>query len=164
MSWTSVHSSSGTLSDLIPWIYFSLPLYNRKGFELGHTWMAYCFPYSLQSKSEFGNKKFMIWATVSSWSCFCWLYRASPCFAAKNIINLILIFDHLVMFMYRLFSYVVWRGCLLWPVRSLGKTLLAFALFHSVLQGQIHLLLQAFLDFLLLHSSPLNVKDIIFGC
>ena len=26
MSWTSVHSSSGTLSDLIPWIYFSLPL------------------------------------------------------------------------------------------------------------------------------------------
>ena len=22
----------------------------------------------------------MIWATVSSWSCFCWLYRASPSF------------------------------------------------------------------------------------
>ena len=36
---TSVHSSSGTLSDLIPWIYLSLPLYNRKGFDLGHTWM-----------------------------------------------------------------------------------------------------------------------------
>ena len=31
MSWASVHSSSGTLSDLILWIYFSLPLYNRKG-------------------------------------------------------------------------------------------------------------------------------------
>ena len=29
----------------------------------------------------------MIWATVSSWSCFCWLYRASPSLAAKNIIN-----------------------------------------------------------------------------
>ena len=28
-------------------------------------------------------------ATVSSWSCFCWLYRASPSLAAKNIINLI---------------------------------------------------------------------------
>ena len=40
MSWTSVHSSSGTLSDLIPWIYFSLPLYNHKGFDLGHTWMV----------------------------------------------------------------------------------------------------------------------------
>ena len=32
----------------------------------------------------------MIWATVSSWSCFCWLYRA-PSFPAKNIINLILV-------------------------------------------------------------------------
>ena len=31
----------------------------------------------------------MIWATVHSWSCFCWLYRASPSLAAKNIINLI---------------------------------------------------------------------------
>ena len=40
MPWTSVHSSSGTLSDLIPWINFSLPLYNRKGFNLGHTWMV----------------------------------------------------------------------------------------------------------------------------
>ena len=40
MSQISVHSSSGTLvSDLIPWIYFSLPLYNHKGFDLGHTWM-----------------------------------------------------------------------------------------------------------------------------
>ena len=33
----------------------------------------------------------MIWATVSSRSCFCWLYRASPSFAAENIINLILV-------------------------------------------------------------------------
>ena len=31
----------------------------------------------------------MIWAIVSSWSCFFWLYRASPSLAAKNIINLI---------------------------------------------------------------------------
>ena len=31
----------------------------------------------------------MIWASFNSWSCFCWLYRASPCLAAKNIINLI---------------------------------------------------------------------------
>ena len=40
MSWTSIHSSSGTLSDLIPWIYFSLPLYKHKGFDLDHTWMV----------------------------------------------------------------------------------------------------------------------------
>ena len=31
----------------------------------------------------------MIWAIVSSRSCFCWLYRASPSLAAKNIINLL---------------------------------------------------------------------------
>ena len=37
MSQTSIHSSLGTLSDLIPLIYFSLPLYNCKGFDLGHT-------------------------------------------------------------------------------------------------------------------------------
>ena len=36
---TFVHSSSGTLSDLIPWVYLSLPLYNHKGFDLGHVWM-----------------------------------------------------------------------------------------------------------------------------
>ena len=47
------------------------------------------FLYFLQFKSEFGNKEFTIWATVSSLSCFCWLYRASPSLAAKNIINLI---------------------------------------------------------------------------
>ena len=41
------------------------------------------------------------------------------------------------------------------PVHFLGKTLLAFALLHSVFQGQICLLRQVFLDFLLLHSSPL---------
>ena len=40
MSWTSVHSSSETLSYLIPWVYVSLPLYNCEGFDLGHTWMV----------------------------------------------------------------------------------------------------------------------------
>ena len=49
------------------------------------------FPYFLQFKSEFGNKEFMIWATVSSWSCFCWVYRATPFLSTKNIINLICI-------------------------------------------------------------------------
>ena len=37
MSRTSIHSSSRTLSDLVPSVYFSLPLYNHKGFDLGHT-------------------------------------------------------------------------------------------------------------------------------
>ena len=47
------------------------------------------FPYFLQFKPEFCNKEFMILATVSSRSCFCWLYRVSPSLAAKNIISLI---------------------------------------------------------------------------
>ena len=65
----------------------------------------------------------MIWATVSSQSCFYWLYRASPSLTAKNIINLIL-------------GLTIWwwpcvesslvllkRGSLLWPVCSLEKTI-----------------------------------------
>ena len=58
------------------------------------------------------------------------------------------------MSMCRVFSCVAGRGRLLWPVHSLGKTLLAFALLHSVLQGQICLLLQVSLDLQLLHSGP----------
>ena len=91
MSQTSVHSSSGTLSDLIPWIYLSLPLYNRKGFDLGQPEWSRGFPYFLQLKSEFCNKEFKICARVSSQAFFCWLYRTSPPLAAKNIINLILV-------------------------------------------------------------------------
>ena len=84
-------------------------------------WMVYF----LQFKSEFGNKEFMIWATVSSWSCFCWLYRASPSLDAKNIINLDFGVGHLVMSMCRVFSCVAGRGCLLWPVHFLGTTLIS---------------------------------------
>ena len=40
------------------------------------------------------------------------------------------------MSMCRIVSCVIGRGCLLWPVRSLGKTLLAFALLHFILQDQ----------------------------
>ena len=82
----------------------------------------------------------MIWATVSSWSCFCWLYRASPSLAAKNIINLVSVLT--IWWCPRVEYCVVGRGCLLWPVHFLGKILLAFSLLHSVLQGQICLLLQ----------------------
>ena len=63
------------------------------------------------------------------------------------------------MSMCRVFSCVVGRVYLLWPVCSLGKTLLAFVLLHSVLQGQICLV---FLDFLLLHSSLLEWKGHLF--
>ena len=80
------------------------------------------FPYFLQFKSEFWNFEIMIWATVSSWSCFCWPYRISLSLAAKNIISLIFGIDHQVTSMCRVFSCVVGRGCLLWTVCSLGKT------------------------------------------
>ena len=95
----------------------------------------------------------MIWATVSSRYCFCWLYRAYPSSAPKNIINQISV-DYLMTSMCSNVS-CVGRRYLLWPVHYFGKTLLAFALFHFVLQGQACLLLQISLEFLLLHSRPL---------
>ena len=88
MSWASVHSSSGTLIRSHPFHLLVLLLYNCKGFDVSHTWSS-GFPYFLQLKSEFGNKKFMVWTTVRSQSSFCWLYRAFPSSATKNIINLI---------------------------------------------------------------------------
>ena len=103
----------------------------------------------------------MIWATVSSQSCFCWLCRVSPSLATNNIINLILVWA-IQWCPYVVSSCVVGRGCLPWPAWSLGKTLLPFALLHSVLQGQTCLLLQVFLNFLILHSSPLKWKGHLF--
>ena len=46
---------------------------------------------------------------------------------------------------------------------SLGKTLLAFALLHFVLQGQTWLLVQESLDFLLGIPISCDEKDIFFG-
>ena len=66
------------------------------------------------------------------------------------------------MSMCRVFSSVVGRGFLLWPLCFLGKTLLASAVHHSVLQDQIFLLLQVSLDFPLLHFSPLWGKEHLF--
>ena len=57
--WTSVHRSSGTLSDLTPWIYLSLPLYSCKRFDLFIAEWSSGFPYFLQFKSV---------ALRSSWS------------------------------------------------------------------------------------------------
>ena len=48
-------------------------------------------------------------------------------------------------------------------MRSLGKSLLALALLHSVLQGQICLLLQVFLDFCSCILVPYNEKTSFWG-
>ena len=58
------------------------------------------------------------------------------------------------MSMCKAISCVDEKGYLLWLVYSLGRIQLSFALLHFVLQGQICLLLQVYLDFLLLHSNP----------
>ena len=55
-----------------------------------------------------------------------------------------------VCFSQDILEYGTWN-----PVHSLGKTLLAFALVHSVLQGQTYMSFPVSLDFRLLHSSPL---------
>ena len=68
------------------------------------------------------------------------------------------------MFMCRVFSCVVERGCMLWPVCSLGRTLLAFALLHSVLQGQICVLLLVILDSYFCIPVPYNENDTFWGC
>ena len=58
------------------------------------------------------------------------------------------------MSMCSVISCVVGRECLLWPVCSLGKTLLAFDWLHFVLQGQICLLLQYLLTPTFAFQSP----------
>ena len=102
----------------------------------------------------------MIWTTASSRPYFCWLYRASPSLATKNIINLILVLTILVISLCRVMSCVVGKGCLLWPLCSLDKTLPA--LLHFVLQDQTYLLLCISLDFIPLHCNPLWWKGHFF--
>ena len=85
------------LSDLIPWIYLSLPLYNSKGFDLGHTWMVVFSPtfftfhmmYSAYKLNKQGDNiqpwcvPFPIWnqsvpclvLTVASWPAYRFLMK-----------------------------------------------------------------------------------------
>ena len=70
--------------------------------------------------------------------------------------------DHLVMYMCRVFSWVVEKWCLVWPVCSLDKTSLVFALLHFVLQGQTRLLFWYFWTSYLCISTPFDEKDMFF--
>ena len=91
MLWISIHSSSGTLSSRSSPLNLgvnSTHIIIRNLIEIIPEWLS-SFSCFLQFEPEFCNKKFVIWATVSSLCC--WLYRASPSSAAKNIINLILV-------------------------------------------------------------------------
>ena len=79
MSRTSIYSSSGIVSIIssLEYICHFHCIIIRELISVMPEWSS-GFAYFLQFKSEFGGKEFMIWATVSSRSCFCWLYRASP--------------------------------------------------------------------------------------
>ena len=95
----------------------------------------------------------MFWATVSSRSCFCWLYRASPSLAAKNIINLISVLTS--WWCPRVESSLVSLEEGVCCVQHVLLTkLFIFSFLHFVLQGQFCLLLEVSLDFLLWHSIP----------
>ena len=102
--WTARRSNQLILKEInwvmfLPWsCLFILPGIISPPFSsniLGTCWLGIIpewssgVPYFLQFNSEFGKKECIIWATVSSQSCFCWLYRNSPSSAAKNIISLI---------------------------------------------------------------------------
>ena len=104
----------------------------------------------------------MIWATVSSQSCFSWLYRASPSLPAKNIINLISVLTIWWCPCVKL-SVVLLEESVTYDQCVLLAKLLAFALLHFVLLDQTCLLLQVSLDFLLLHFSPLWWKGHLLG-
>ena len=100
----------------------------------------------------------MIWATVSSRSCFFWLYRVSQTLTAKNIIRVWYSPSGDV----HVFC-VVGRGCLLWPVHSLGTTLLASSLLHFVLQGQTCMYSGYLLTSYFYILIPYDENDIFFG-
>ena len=70
--------------------------------------------------------------------------------------------DHMMMSMCKVAYFVVGRGCLLWPVCSLGKTLLAFALLHFVLQGQTCLSRFLLTSYFCI-PIPYGEKNIFFG-
>ena len=65
--------------------------------------------------------------------------------------------------MCRVFSCVVGRGCLLWPVHFLGKTLLVFALCHSVSKAKFACYSRCFLTSYFFIPVPFSEKDIFFG-
>ena len=152
----SIILQASCLSDLRPWIYFSLSLYNHKGYIWFRSYLngLVIFPYFLQFKSEFGNKDHDL-SHHQLPVLFLLTVKSSSIFGCKEYSQYDFCIDSLMMSICRVFSCVAERGCLLWPVLSLGKALLAFDLLCFVLQGQICLLLKVSPDFLLLNFNPL---------
>ena len=66
------------------------------------------------------------------------------------------------MSMFRVFSCVVGRGCLLWPVHSVGSTLLAFALLHFDSKAKFASYSSSLLTSYFCIPAPYGEKDIFF--
>ena len=157
MSWTSIHSSSGSLSIRSSPLNLFLTS-TVESFGLGIWFRSYLN--GLVVFPTFFNLSLNL-AIRSSWS----ETQSAPGLVFADCIELL----HLWLKRINLISVLTiwWYPC----VESslvlleegvcydqcvlLSELLLAFALLHSVLQGQIWLLLQVFLDFLLLCSSSL---------
>ena len=60
-------------------------------------------------------------------------------------------------------SCVVGRGCLLWPVPSLGRTLLAFALIHFVLKAKFTCYSRCLLTSYFVFQSPMIKRMSFLG-
>ena len=133
--------------------------------ELNWTEWSSGLTYFLQVEPELCNKELMIWATVSFWSCFRWLSRASLSSAAKNIISLVSVLT--IWWCPRVQSSLVLLRAV--AMNSAFSWQNSDSLFpaHFVLQGQTCLLLQVSLNLLILHSSPLwwkwHLSLFVFG-
>ena len=136
---------------------------NFKGFDLGHICWSSGFSYCPQFKYEFFNKEFMIWATVSSQSCFCWLYTASPSLAAGNIINLILLLTiwwcPYVESSLELEEGVCYDQCIL-----LAKPYYPLPCFILYSKAKFACCSRYFFTSYFCILVPYNEKDIFFGC
>ena len=99
----------------------------------------------------------MIWATVSSRSCFCWLYRAFSFSAAKNIINLISV---LTIWWYRL--WCCWKRVFAMSSVFSWQNSVSLCLLHFVLQGRTCLLFQVFLTFYFCIPVPYDENHRVF--
>ena len=76
--------------DLMPWVLFvTSTAYSQGSWLKSYLACLVVIPTFFSLSLNF-NMRSLIWATVSSMSCFCWLYTASPSLATKNVISLIL--------------------------------------------------------------------------
>ena len=147
-------------SDTTEWLHFHFSL-SCIGEGNGNPLQCCC----LENSRDRGAWWAAVYGVAQSRTRLKWLSsssRVSPSSSVKNIISLMLVLTiwwHLCVES----SHMWLEECLLSPVCSLDKILLAFSLLHFVFQGQTCLLLQISLDFPLMHSSPLSWKGHLLG-